>query len=183
MNVNGETAGLFSNLAKNTIVFAKYYSPTCPACVAMSEEWENMEKELSRNGAYSGDIIIAQIDPSGMKSLSSTNIYSDVQYVPTIVVLENGIKKQDYNGERNSNKMIAFLLENDYIVEKNGSVTSKSMNGGKKTRRTTIRTKNIRKHSKSMHKRSKTMRNRSKNNRKRSKSIRKCSRSKSHRRK
>ena len=64
MNVNGETAGLFSNLAKNTIVFAKYYSPTCPACVAMSEEWENMEKELSRNGVYSGDLIIAQIEPS-----------------------------------------------------------------------------------------------------------------------
>jgi len=180
MNVNGETAGLFSNLAKNTIVFAKYYSPTCPACVAMSEEWENMEKELSRNGVYSGDLIIAQIDPSGMKSLSSTDIYSDVQYVPTIAVLENGIKKQDYNGERKSDKMIAFLLENDYIIENNGSVTStstsKSMNGGKKTRRTTIRTKNLRKRSKSTH-------NRSKNNRKRSKNNRKRSRSKSHRRK
>ena len=178
MNVNGETAGLFSNLAKNTIVFAKYYSPTCPACVAMSEEWENMEKELSRNGVYSGDLIIAQIDPSGMKSLSSTDIYSDVQYVPTIAVLKNGIKKQDYNGERKSDKMIAFLLENDYIIENNGSVTStsKSMNGGKKTRRTTIRTKNLRKRSKSTH-------NRSKNNRKRSKNNRKRSRSKSHRRK
>jgi len=178
MNVNGETAGLFSNLAKNTIVFAKYYSPTCPACVAMSEEWENMEKELSRNGVYSGDLIIAQIEPSGMKSLSSTDIYSDVQYVPTIAVLENGIKKQDYNGERKSDKMIAFLLENDYIIENNGSVTStfKSMNGGKKTRRTTLRTKNT-------CKRSKSTRNRSKNNRKRSKTTRKHSRSKSQRRK
>jgi len=171
MNVNGETADLFSNLAKTTTVFAKYYSPTCPACIAMNEEWQNMEKEVSRHDAYNGDIIIAQIDPSGMKKLASTTIYSDVQYVPTIVVLENGNKKQEYNEERTADKMISFLLQNDYLVKNNDN--NKPMNGGRKIRRTNFSTKNIRNRTKNTCNRTKNTCNHTKNNRKHTKNNRK----------
>lgn len=95
------------------IVFAKYFSPTCPACIAMEDEWNNMCKEIDEK--YNTDIILSAISPSGMDKLQNTNTYSDVEYVPTIVILKNGKKIQEYDRPKNKEEMINYLLENGYI--------------------------------------------------------------------
>ena len=38
----------FDKQNKQNTVFAKYFSPTCPACIAMSDEWSGMCDEVKR---------------------------------------------------------------------------------------------------------------------------------------
>ena len=80
----------FDKQNKQNIVFAKYFSPGCPACIAMESEWDDMCKDI--DDKYNTDLILAQIDPTGMSKLEKTATYSDVDYVPSIVILKNGKK-------------------------------------------------------------------------------------------
>jgi len=120
--VNDKNAIYFDKENKKRHVFAKYFSPTCPACVAMEQPWDDMCKEVEEK--YNTDAILAQVDPTGMRELEETDTYSDVAYVPTIVLLENGKRIKEYDGAKDKNEMIRFLLENNVIRPK--------MNGGKK---------------------------------------------------
>ena len=54
----------FDKQNKQNIVFAKYFSPGCPACIAMESEWDDMCKDI--DDKYNTDLILAQIDPTGM---------------------------------------------------------------------------------------------------------------------
>ena len=88
--VNGKNAREFDKENKKHNVFAKYFSPTCPACVAMEDVWDNTCKEV--NEKYDTDMIMAQIDPDGMDELKNMKTHSDVAYVPSLLVLKNGKK-------------------------------------------------------------------------------------------
>lgn len=119
------------------IVFAKYFSPTCPACIAMEDEWNNMCKEIDEN--YNTDIILSAITPSGMDKLQNTKTYSDVEYVPTIVILKNGKKIQEYDRPKNKEEMINYLLENGYIQLKMKGGFIKKKNSTKKQKYVRLR--------------------------------------------
>jgi len=114
--VNGTNANHFDKENKKHPVFAKYFSPTCPACIAMESEWDEMCKDI--DAKYNTDMIMAQIDPTGMTELEKTNTYSDVQYVPSLIVLKNGKKEMEYDGPKDKEKMIEFLLQNGLIKSK-----------------------------------------------------------------
>lgn len=114
--VNENNASYFDNENKKHLTFAKYFSPHCPACIAMEDEWNDMCTEINKK--YNTDLIFAQIDPNGMNKLQEKNTFTDVDYVPFIVLLEKGKKIKMYDGERNKDKMIQFLLENNYISPK-----------------------------------------------------------------
>ena len=75
----------FNKENKKNIVFAKYFSPTCPACKVMESEWDELCKDIDEK--YNTDLILAQIDPQGMEHLGNMNTYSDVEYVPSIIIL------------------------------------------------------------------------------------------------
>lgn len=122
--VNDNNAIYFDKQNKKKHTFAKYFSPTCPACIAMEQPWDEMCKEIEEK--YNTDAILAQIDPTGMRKLEETETYSDVAYVPTVVLLENGKRIKEYDGAKDKNEMIQFLLENNIIHPK--------MNGGKNKR-------------------------------------------------
>ena len=96
---------------------------------------------------YNTDLILAQIDPSGMSKLEKTDTYSDVDYVPSIVVLQNGKKVAEYNGPKNKDNMIEFLLKGKYLNNK--------MKGGSKTIK---RRKNTRRKSKNTRRKRKNTR-------------------------
>ena len=118
--INGENALQFhnDNMNKiNPIAFAKYYSPSCPACIAMSDEWDNMTSDIEQN--YDTDLAVVDIDPSGMNILEKTSTHSDVDYVPSLVILSNGNKIKQYQGSRETDQMIQFLLEEGHIRRKN----------------------------------------------------------------
>ena len=108
----------------NSVVFAKYFSPTCPACIAMSDEWSGMCDEVKRKYNHT-DLVLAQIDPTGMSELDNTSTYSDVDYVPSLVILKDGKKVKQYDGSRQKEDMIRFLIEEGYL-------SGTKMNGGKK---------------------------------------------------
>lgn len=140
----------FDKQNKENIVFAKYFSPGCPACIAMESEWDDMCKDIDEK--YNTDLILAQIDPTGMSKLEKTDTYSDVDYVPSIVVLQNGKKIAEYDGPKNKDNMIEFLLKGKYLNDK--------MKGGRGSK-TIKRRKNTRKKSKNTRrKRKNTRRNR-----------------------
>lgn len=107
------------------IVFAKYFSPSCPACIAMEDEWNNMCKEIDNK--YNTDLILASVDPSGMDKLKNTKTYHDVEYVPTIVILKNGKKIQEYDRSKRKDDMINFLLEHGFLKLKMKGGNNSSM--------------------------------------------------------
>ena len=106
----------FNKENKKNIVFAKYFSPTCPACKVMESEWDELCKDIDEK--YNTDLILAQIDPQGMEHLGNMNTYSDVEYVPAIIILKNGKKIEEYNGPKNKSDMLNFLLEKGHLKQK-----------------------------------------------------------------
>ena len=120
--INGKNAKSFDKQVDDNVVFAKYFSPSCPACIAMEGEWDSMCKDIDEK--YNTDLLLAQIDPHGMSSLENTHTYSDVDYVPHIVILKNGKKVDEYNGPKTKDKMIEYLMNGGYLTSK--------MSGGKK---------------------------------------------------
>lgn len=122
--VNDTNAQHFDNENKKHPVFAKYFSPTCPACIAMESEWDDMCKDIDKK--YNTDMIMAQIDPQGMNELENMKTHSDVAYVPTIMILKNGQKVKEYEGEKRKDKMLQFLVENGLIKPKRGGSCSKA---------------------------------------------------------
>ena len=122
--VNDTNAQHFDNENKKHPVFAKYFSPTCPACIAMESEWDDMCKDIDTK--YNTDMIMAQIDPQGMNKLEGMKTHSDVAYVPSIMILKNGQKVKEYEGEKRKDKMLQFLLDNGLITPKRGGSCSKA---------------------------------------------------------
>ena len=123
--VNDKNANHFKKEASKKTAFVKYFSPSCPACIAMEDDWEDMCDDIDKK--YDTDMVLAQMDSSGMKELDGSDIYTDVDYVPTLVVLKNGKKHKEYNGNKTKDEMIEFLKDE-------GLITSKMKGGGKKTR-------------------------------------------------
>ena len=122
--VNGTNAKHFDKENKKHPVFAKYFSPTCPACIAMEDVWSETCRDIDKK--YNTDMIMAQIDPTGMTELEKMDTYSDVTYVPSLIVLQNGKKINEYEGPKEKDKLIEFLLENNMIKLKS------NMRGGSK---------------------------------------------------
>jgi len=135
--VNDTNALDFDKQNKDNIVFAKYFSPSCPACIAMESEWDNMCKDI--NEKYNTDLIIAQIDP----------------YVPSILILKDGKKVAEYNGRKNKENMIDFLLKEGYVKSKmtGGNKSFKRKNSAKKhnTKRHNTKKHNTKKHNTKKH--------------------------------
>ena len=100
--VNDINALKFDKQNKQYTTFAKYFSPTCPACIAMESEWDNMCKDIETK--YDTDLLLAQIDDTGMNKLEKTDTYSDVAYVPSLILLKNGQKVEEYNGPKKKMK-------------------------------------------------------------------------------
>lgn len=123
----------FDKQNKQNTVFAKYFSPGCPACIAMESEWDDMCKDI--DDKYNTDLILAQIDPTGMSKLEKTATYSDVDYVPSIVILKNGKKVAEYDGPKNKDNMIEFLLKGGYVKHKMKGGSKKSKRRKSKSKR------------------------------------------------
>ena len=139
--VNGANAKKFDKQVDNNIIFAKYFSPSCPACIGMKDEWDDMCKDIDQK--YNTDLILAEIDPDGMEGLENTHTYNDVDYVPHIVILEKGKKIKEYNGPKTKDKMIEFLLQGGYLQSKmsGGSKKTKKSKKSKKSKKTKGRRK------------------------------------------
>jgi|TARA_B110000285_G_scaffold11085_2_gene11040 thiol-disulfide isomerase/thioredoxin len=127
--VNGQNAKYFDSENKKKHVFAKYFSPTCPACISMENDWDKMCDEVEQK--YNTDLMVAQIDPQGMNELEKLDTYSDVQYVPALIILKNGKKVDEYTGPKEKDKLIEFLMNRGLIKPKHIGGRSKKGRKGK----------------------------------------------------
>ena len=114
------TAQKFHQRAQECVIFVKFYSPTCPACIASEEEWKRLKYKLEPEKHNNFDL--AEVDPEGMRELQDhkyDNMNIDVQFVPTFAVMKNGKVADIYEGERNHRDMIQFLKDKKYLKEYN----------------------------------------------------------------
>jgi len=119
--VNNKNSSQFEADEINNDIFAKYYSPTCPACISMEQDWDDMCNDLEQN--YDGDLTIAAFDPDAINNFY--NIHKRIDGYPTMMILKNGKKHHEYQGNRTKNDMIQYLLDKKLI--------SKKMKGGSKS--------------------------------------------------
>ena len=138
--VNGQNAKYFDSENKKRHVFAKYFSPTCPACISMENDWDKMCDEVEQK--YNTDLMVAQIDPQGMNELEKLDTYSDVQYVPALIILKNGKKVDEYTGPKEKDKLIEFLMNHGLIKPKHIGGRSKKGRKGKSGKKSKTSKKN-----------------------------------------
>jgi len=114
------TAQQFHKRAQECVIFVKFYSPTCPACIASEEEWDNLKSKLEPEKPNNFDL--AEVDPDGLRELQDhkyDKMNINIQFVPTFAVMKNGKVAEVYEGERNHKDMIQFLKDKKYLKEYN----------------------------------------------------------------
>ena len=139
------SAQRFQQRAKNYVIFAKFYSPTCPACIASEEEWGRLKDNIAPENSDKFDL--AEVDPEGMRELQDhkyDNMNIDVKFVPTFAVMKDGKVADIYEGERNHRDMIQYLKDKKYLKEYNEMSEGQrcmQRGGGNKKRKTTRKKK------------------------------------------
>jgi thioredoxin-like negative regulator of GroEL len=139
IHVTNENVDKFNKLAKTHDSFLKYYMPGCGHCVAMESDWETMKKQIPRELSKNRDVLVGEINSEAVPKLSG---YNDILGYPTIVYLKNGNLKDEYSGERTSNKMLEWVLlhlKNQSGGNKRRKPKSKTKKTHKKRRSTKLR--------------------------------------------
>ncbi len=114
--------------------FVKIYSPNCGHCQAMQSSWDALENvpELKKL-----DIAIIELRHDALDSISNETT-KKIEGFPTIRVIKNNKVVKEYDGDRSTETMTKFILEN--------LSSTKSMSGGAKRKYKTRKT-STRKHS------------------------------------
>ena len=109
-----------------------YYSPQCMWCQRMKPELIKADKEL-RKYDLKGQIV--SVPPSFIPKIEGHNAISGF---PTLVLLDvGGEKKAEYNSDRTSEQLLAFLVHHGLIQKKRKKRKTKKKR--RRTRRSTKR--------------------------------------------
>lgn len=119
---------------KNNVAFVKFYQPTCPHCINMKEAWEDLEKLLQDK--CKDDISLIEVNGDAL-SESKSDVSKEIRGFPTIMILEEGEKKVEYSGDRTTEDMLKFMINNKIISPIIGGYKK----GGKKSRTMKSKTK------------------------------------------
>ena len=123
--INHKNANKLLTYSKKSPLIVKYYSPTCGACIGMQDEWEKLCEDLEKN--YHGEVVVANVDPSGRDALDEYDIHTDIDGYPTILYLVKGKKKSEFEGPRTHENMLEWIGGHNIIKKK--------QNGGRKQTR------------------------------------------------
>lgn len=119
---------------KGNVSFVKFHQPKCPHCINMKEAWEDLGKLLQDK--CKDDISLIEVNGHAL-SESKSDISKEIRGFPTIMILESGKKKTEYSGDRTTEDMLNFMIDNKIISHINGG----SKKGGKKSRTMKSKTK------------------------------------------
>ena len=107
---------LFYNEVGKHPIFVKFYMDGCPHCENMKQDWTDLENELLNS--YSGDLTVMSVNARALNTLKSP-LTNEVNGFPTIfIVKRDGTKGLDFQGERNKDEMLKFVLDNIKDVKK-----------------------------------------------------------------
>ena len=142
----------FNKVVGEKEAFVQYFHPQCGHCQALEPEWTSMVETL-KDKHGDADIVVAKIRHD---MADGVNVEEEIQGYPTILVLKNGKKVNEYSGERTAAALLKYVKDN--LTPMDGS----SQSGGKRKRRR--RKRKTRKHRK---RRKKTRRRRRRHRRRR----------------
>ena len=151
---------------KGNVSFVKFHQPKCPHCTEMKKAWEDLGKLLQDK--CKDDISLIEVNGDAL-SESKSDVSKEIKGFPTIMILEDGKKKVEYSGDRTTEDMLKFMIDNKIISPISGGYKK----GGKKSRTMKSKTKkNKSKKNKSKKKKSKkgkSRKNKSRKNKRRNK--------------
>ena len=119
---------------KGNVSFVKFHQPTCPHCINMKEAWEDLGKLLQDK--CKDDISLIEVNGDAL-SESKSDVSKEIRGFPTIMILEDGEKKVEYSGDRTTEDMLKFMIDNKIISPISGGYKK----GGKKSRTMKSKTK------------------------------------------
>jgi thiol-disulfide isomerase/thioredoxin len=135
-----------SDTLKTTPCLIKFYSPTCPHCIAMTEAWKELEDDLERSHADM-DVACINVHADRIKDIDNSAITNRIKGFPTILSVK-GLIIKEYQGDRGKDDMLKFLLNNLSNTSKSHGKHHIQSGGGVKSkkRRHTKRHGKSRKH-------------------------------------
>nr|DAC80631.1 TPA_inf: thioredoxin domain-containing protein 5 [Conus magus] len=95
------TADTFEEVISDGLTFVKFFAPWCGHCKRLAPTWE----DLARTN-MDKDIVIARVDCTLHKSVCDEQ---KVQGYPTLVLFQNGKRKNDYKGPRDLESFQEFV--------------------------------------------------------------------------
>ena len=130
--INHKNANSLLTHSKKSPLIVKYYSPTCGSCIGMQDEWEKLCEDLEKN--YHGEVVVANVDPSGRDALDNYDIHTDIDGYPTILYLVKGKKVSEFEGDRTHENMLQWIGGHNIIKKK-------QKGGQRKRKRKTLKNK------------------------------------------
>ena len=119
---------------KGNVSFVKFHQPTCHHCTEMKKAWEDLGKLLQDK--CKDDISLIEVNGDAL-SESKSDVSKEIKGFPTIMILEDGKKKVEYSGDRSTEDMLKFIIDNKIISPISGGYKK----GGKKSRTMKSKTK------------------------------------------
>ena len=144
---------------KGNVSFVKFHQPTCHHCTEMKKAWEDLGKLLQDK--CKDDISLIEVNGDAL-SESKSDVSKEIKGFPTIMILEDGKKKVEYSGDRSTEDMLKFIIDNKIISPISGGYKK----GGKKSRTMKSKTKKN-KSKKGKSKKGKSRKNKSRKNKRR----------------
>ena len=120
--VDHQNLNKFNSNIKNNDFAVWFYADWCGHCKSMENEWKVLESKCKNK--YN----LAKVRDD-MKDGVMNGLGKDVQGFPKIVLISNGKQINEYNGERNNEKLLKFIEGN---MSKNNS--NNNTKGTKKTK-------------------------------------------------
>jgi len=90
----------------NGLLFVKFYAPWCGHCKRLAPTWS----ELADNFKDEEGVNIAKVDCTVEKKLCSKH---KVSGYPTLLIFRNGVQLSEYNGKRDLEALVNFILEQE----------------------------------------------------------------------
>ena len=119
---------------KGNVSFVKFHQPKCLHCINMKEAWEDLGKLLQDK--CKDDISLIEVNGHAL-SESKSDVSKEIRGFPTIMILEDGEKKVEYSGDRTTEDMLKFIIDNKIMSPISGGYKK----GGKKSRTMKSKTK------------------------------------------
>jgi len=131
LNITPDNAHLFKDIMKEKNVIIKFYSPTCPACLAMVNEWNKLEHKMKNKMNH---IHLLNVRSDSLPHLQH-DIIDSVEYFPKIIVnkLDKTGKYMEFKGARDVDTMSKWI--DSMFNTKKKRKSHKSHKGGKKTKK------------------------------------------------